>query len=326
MNARSSLAIGFQVWGQHTTWDALMAAGRSIDEHGFEFLFSNDHLLPVPGPGDDPDAGPTGPILDGWMALAGWAGVTRRATLGCLVSGAGYRNPGLLVKLAATLDDATGGGRAVLGLGAGWFEREHRMFGFEYPAIGARLDRLEAQAAAIRGLLDGQEVTVAGRWVTMDRAFVQLGPGARVPLLVGGSGERRTLRIVARYADIWNADGGEPGAIARRNALLDGYCAEIGRDPATIRRTVGLGPPLVRGSAGAARQALATILLGQGMRSTAAATVAAGSPFAGTVDDVVRALVDYRAAGVEGVMFDWPAPFDPATLDALAGPVRDRLG
>jgi len=131
--------MGFQVWSQYVTWQELMAIGREIDELGFDELWSNDHLLPQAAGGVGALGELEGPVFEGWSILFGWAGITRQARMGCLVSGGGYRNPGLLVKMATALDHATDG-RAVLGLGAGWFEREHQAFGFEFPPVGKRLD------------------------------------------------------------------------------------------------------------------------------------------------------------------------------------------
>jgi alkanesulfonate monooxygenase SsuD/methylene tetrahydromethanopterin reductase-like flavin-dependent oxidoreductase (luciferase family) len=324
MTAPPSIGLGFQVWSQFTTWEALMAAARSIDEHDFEALYANDHLMPVASAASRAPSGEHGPVLEGWMVLAGWAAVTRRVRLGCLVSGAGYRNPGLLVKMATALDHASGG-RAILGLGAGWHEAEHRAFGFDYPSLGERISRLQEQARAIRALLDGESVTTSGIWVQMEDAGNDPPPLGDLPLLIGGSGEKRTLRIVAETADIWNGEG-DPEAIRRKNEVLDGYCADIGRDPAAIRRTVGVPPALIRPTATAARESLARILIGHGMAPPEGAETARNTPFVGTEDDIVRALERYRDAGAEAVVFDWPAPFDEATLDALAGPVTQRLG
>jgi len=324
MSAPPSIALGFQVWSQFTTWDALMSAGRAIDERGFEALYSNDHFMPVASSASRSPGGEHGPVLEGWIVLAGWAAVTRRARLGCLVSGAGYRNPGLLVKMATALDHASGG-RAIIGLGAGWHEAEHRAFGFGYPLLGERISRLQEQARAIRALLDGEAVTTRGTWVQMDDARNLPPPRGDLPLLIGGSGEKRTLRIVAETANIWNGEGA-PDAIRHKNAVLDEYCLAIGRDPAAIRRTVGAPPVLIRPTAAAARGALATILAGHGMPEAEAAEAARATPFAGRADDVVRVLDAYRDAGAEAVVFDWPAPFDDSTLDALAGPVTERLG
>jgi F420-dependent oxidoreductase-like protein len=312
-----SLAIGFQVWASHTSWSDLMAAGRSIDERGFETLWSNDHFVPVVGP--EPVTGPIdGPIFEGWSVLAGWAAVTTRARLGCLVSGAGYRNPALLVRMATALDHATQG-RAVLGIGAGWHEREHRMYGFPFPNVGERLDRLDEAAAICRGLLDGQRVTLTGRWyavsdVVNDPPTVQ----SKLPLVIGGSGERRTLRIVARYADWWNGDGDDPAAFARRNRILDEHCEAIGRDPLSIRRTVGQPPPMVRSSTSRARRDLAAVLVRHGMPAAVAPETITANPYAGPVSAVGDRLAAMAEAGASLVIFDWMAPFDPETLDALA--------
>jgi alkanesulfonate monooxygenase SsuD/methylene tetrahydromethanopterin reductase-like flavin-dependent oxidoreductase (luciferase family) len=245
--------------------------------------------------------------------------------MGCLVSGAAYRNPGLLVKVATALDHATGG-RAVLGLGAGWFEREHAAFGFEFPPIGGRLDRLTEAAAICRGLLDGSAVTVDGDWFRTDGARNDPLPvQARLPLAIGGSGEKRTLRVVAERADIWNADGDDPESFQRRNGILDEHCRAVGRSPDAIERTVGLPPPCIRSTREEAVDALAAILERQALPREDALRTAAGSPFAGPAGAVIAELRRYQEAGASAVMFDWPAPFDRRTLEAMAGPVRRAL-
>lgn len=322
MSTPAPLRVGFQVWGQQVTWPELMAAGQAIEALGFDSLFSNDHFYPVVGGPDGPVTGQDGPIFEGWMILAGFVAATERIRLGCLVSGTGYRNPCLLVKMATALDHASGG-RLSLGLGAGWHEREHLAFGYGYPTLGERIGRLEEAAAIVRGLLDGEEVTFAGRWYATDRARNDPPPRqARLPLLVGGSGEKRTLRIVARFADAWNGEG-DPEMIRHKSAVLDEHCRAVGRDPAAIRRTVGLAPPLIRGSRDAARAALAAILERHGLTAEQAAR-AADSPLAGTADEVAALLAAYRDAGAEEVIFDWPSPFDSETLERLAE-VRRRL-
>jgi alkanesulfonate monooxygenase SsuD/methylene tetrahydromethanopterin reductase-like flavin-dependent oxidoreductase (luciferase family) len=319
------LRIGFQVWGNHVRWDELMAVGREIDELGFDDLWSNDHFMP-PIPGADGQVGQLdGPVFEGWSTLFGWAGITRRVRMGCLVSGAGYRNPALLVKMVTALDHATDG-RAVLGLGAGWLEREHRAYGFEFPPLGGRIDRFGEAAAICRGLLDGASVTVAGEWYVMTDARNDPAPiQSRLPLAIGGSGEKRTLRIVARYGDIWNADGDDPASFARRSGILDEHCAAVGRDPASIERTAGLRTPCIRATRDEAMDALAATLERQAIPRSAAVEMASRSPFVGPVETVTDELRRYRDAGLRAAMFDWPAPFDRPTLEALAGPVRDAL-
>jgi alkanesulfonate monooxygenase SsuD/methylene tetrahydromethanopterin reductase-like flavin-dependent oxidoreductase (luciferase family) len=206
-----------------------------------------------------------------------------------------------------------------LGLGAGWHPRDHAAFGFGLPPIRQRLDRLEAQAAAARGLLDGETVTVDRPHVRLDRAVNLPRPvAARMPLMIGGSGERRTLRIVARHADAWNGEG-DVATWARRNGILDEHCATVGRDPLAIRRTVGLPPASVRATRAEAVDALANRLIHNGLPAAEALEVAGASPLAGTAAQVADALAAYRVAGSHEAIIDWPAPFDEATLEALAG-------
>jgi alkanesulfonate monooxygenase SsuD/methylene tetrahydromethanopterin reductase-like flavin-dependent oxidoreductase (luciferase family) len=319
------LRIGFQIWGQYVRWQDLMSVGADIDAMGFDELWSNDHFTPLASGTDGADGGLVGPVFEGWSILFGWAGMTEHARMGCLVSGAGYRNPALLVKMATALDHATGG-RAALGLGGGWFGPEHRAFGWDFPPLGQRIDRFAEAARVCRGLLDGEAVTVAGQWFSTEGARNDPPPvQARLPLVVGGSGEKRTLRIVAETADIWNADGDSPASFARRNGILDEHCAAVGRDPERIERTVGLPPPLIRSTREDAVDALASILERHAVDGTAARRAAQGSPFAAPVDAVTAELREYRDAGASAVMFDLPSPYDPATLEALAGPVRAAL-
>jgi alkanesulfonate monooxygenase SsuD/methylene tetrahydromethanopterin reductase-like flavin-dependent oxidoreductase (luciferase family) len=238
--------------------------------------------------------------------------------LGCLVSSVSYRAPAILVKMATALDHATGG-RAVLGIGAGWHATEHRAFGFALPLLGERLDRLEEAAAICRQLLDGRPATLHGRWFEADGARNNPPPvQARLPLLIGGSGERRTIPIVARYADIWNGEG-DPETFVRKSAMLSERCRDIGRDPATMRRTVGLPPPLIRGDRMEAVAVLAGLLARHGFPTADARSSAEASPLAGTVEQVGAQLRAYQAAGADEVMFDWPLPSDDETLVALAG-------
>ena len=180
--------VGFQVWGQFTTWPELAATARDIERLGFDSLWANDHLFPAAGAAAASPEGIAGPFLEGWMTAAGFALVTSRIPVGVLVSGAGYRNAGLLVKQATALDHLSGG-RALLGLGAGWHQRDHSAFGFDLPPVRERLDRLDEQSAAVRALLDAAgPVTTDGTWVRMDRAVNDPPPVGRLPLMIGGRG------------------------------------------------------------------------------------------------------------------------------------------
>ncbi len=304
------MKIGFQLWGQFVNWPDLLAAAQTVERLGFDSLWSNDHFYPAAG-------GPDGPVLEGWMTLAAWAAATERIPLGCLVSGAGYRNPGLLVKMATTLDHVSGG-RAILGLGAGWHEREHRAFGFRLPSVGQRLVRLDEAAAIVRGLLDGETLTFAGSWYHTDAARNDPAPlQARLPLLIGGSGERKTLRTVARFADAWNGEG-DADTIRHKSSVLDEHCRAAGRDPSRIRRTVGLPPPSIRADREEALESLVAILRRHRFSAEEARQVAATAPCVGTPETAQAVIEGYAAIGIDELVFDLPAPFDLRTLESLA--------
>jgi alkanesulfonate monooxygenase SsuD/methylene tetrahydromethanopterin reductase-like flavin-dependent oxidoreductase (luciferase family) len=300
-----------------------MAAGERIEALGFASLWANDHLMPILGDADGPVLGAEGPVFEGWMTLGAWAARTNRIPLGVMVCGVGYRNVGLTVKMATALDHASAG-RAILGIGAGWHEPEHRAFGYEMLSLGDRISRLDEASLLARAMLDGGPVTVAGRWVSGQDVRNDPPPvQAHMPLLIGGSGEKRTLRIVARDADIWNGEG-DPATYARRNQILDEYCAVVGRDPSEIRRTVGIPPVCIRASRDAAVEALAAIPTRQGGGADARAW-AASSPLANTEAEVVRLLRAWHAAGAEEAIADLPTPIDDLTFERLVGPIRQQL-
>jgi alkanesulfonate monooxygenase SsuD/methylene tetrahydromethanopterin reductase-like flavin-dependent oxidoreductase (luciferase family) len=319
------IRIAFQIWGQSASWPDLMAAGELVERLGFASLFANDHLMPILGDADGPVLGADGPVFEGWMTLGAWAARTTRVPLGMMVCGVGYRNIGLTVKMATALDHASGG-RAMLGLGAGWHEPEHRAFGYEVLSLGDRISRFDEASRVARAMLDGVPFSQDGRWVSAEDIRNDPPPvQARMPLLIGGSGEKRMLRIVARDADIWNGEG-DPATYAHKSTVLDAHCAEIGRDPLAIRRTVGVPPVCIRDSRDAAVEALSAILATQGVGAEQARAWAASSPLADTEEAVAALLRAWGQAGAEEAVIDLPSPLDDETMERMAGPVRDRLG
>lgn len=312
------MRIGLQVWGQFVSWDELMHAGVLIERLGFASLWSNDHFYPAFGSDE-------GPVFEGWMTLAGWAMLTDRIALGCLVSAASYRNPALLVKMATALDHASHG-RITLGLGAGWHERDHRAFGYALLKPSERASRLEDACSIVRSLLSGQATTFLGAHYRAERAHNEPRPygGRRMRLLIGGSGERFTLPLVARYADIWNGEG-DPTTVARKLKILREHCARLGRDPAEIEVTVNLPAPCIRRSRDDALMALATLFERHGLDPAAARASAEASPAVGPSDQVIERLRLYAEIGVQEIVFDTPHPLDVETLALLAGAVREGV-
>ena len=199
---------------------------------GFDSLWTEDHLLADAGDWRQPK-------FEGWAALAALAPLTQTPRIGVLVSAVAFRNPGHVAKLATTLDHITDG-RLVLGMGGGHFQREHEAFGFDFGATpGARLDRLDESLGLIRRLLDGELVTHHGRYYDFVDALCEPRPiQPHVPFMIGGSGPKKTLGIVARYADEWNKSGGSPEVVAESLDILRERCAEVGRDYATIKKSV----------------------------------------------------------------------------------------
>jgi F420-dependent oxidoreductase-like protein len=224
-------------------FDQLLVQVRAAEGAGFGLVTVMDHLNQIPGIGPQDH-----PMLEAWSTLAALARETNRVRLGPLVTGVTYRNPALLAKTATTLD-VISGGRAVFGLGAAWFEGEHDAFGFEFPPIRERMDRLDEALSIARGMFGEQRSTFAGTHyrtedvLNVPRPVQAGGP----PILVGGGGEQRTLRIAAKHADMthWFPIGLK--GLTHKTEVLRGHCEAIGRDPAEIERTVA-APVLVAGT------------------------------------------------------------------------------
>jgi F420-dependent oxidoreductase-like protein len=311
--------FGAAFWIQRTGWPELRDAVLAAEDAGFDTIWLDDHLLSDEGDWQAPK-------LEGWTALAALAPLTTRARLGHLVSANTFRNPGLTAKMATTLDHVSGG-RFILGLGGGWFEREHEAFGLEFGSgFGERLDRLEEAVGLIERLLAGERVTHEGRFYRMDDALCEPRPvQPRLPLLIGGSGPRKTLRTTARHADLWNGYG-SPERIAATSAVLRERCAEIGRPFESIERTVMLDV-VVRGSVAAAHEAFDATLDAHGLGSRVNTT---GDPEAldtgGPPAVVAEYVREFERLGVAEVIWICRSPFDletigrlPETRAALAG-------
>lgn len=219
---------------EDVTWDGWLRVVDFVERVGFESIWTSDHLWTV-------IPGLVKQSLAMWPALTAAALRTTQARFGQLVSPTTYRHPVELAQNAVALDHLSGG-RYILGVGAGWQEREHEAFGFVLPSPGERLTRLREALQVIRQLWTGEPVTYAGRFFQLDGAVLRPKPlrPEGVPILIGGGGEQKTLRIVAEFADEWNPGFTDPDGFVRKNRLLADYCREVGRDPRTIKRTLML--------------------------------------------------------------------------------------
>jgi F420-dependent oxidoreductase-like protein len=213
-----------------TTMDRLRSVAEAAEASGFSSMWVMDHLMQLP-----PLGGPAASILEGYVALGALAAVTKRVELGTLVTGVTYRNPALLAKQIASLDALTGG-RAILGIGAAWYDTEHTAYGWDFPPVKERFERLDEAVAICRGMFDNETFTYTGKHYHVSDARVVPRPQRRIPIMIGGSGERKTLRMVAELADMCNV-GGTAGIVGKKMAILDEHCAAVGRNPADLKRT-----------------------------------------------------------------------------------------
>jgi F420-dependent oxidoreductase-like protein len=299
------IRVGALLWPQTDSWPELRDAALRADQVGVDSLWTWDHLNAIVGPWEQP-------ILEGWTTLAGLAPITSHATLGLMVGANTFRNPGLTAKLATTLDHLSGG-RAILGIGGAWFEREHDAFGIEAwgSGFGERLDRLDEAVGLLRRLLDGEHVTHEGRFYQFHDALCEPRPVQdHLPILIGGSGPQKTLRTTARYADGWNT-GGSPEELARKDATLRERCAEIGRNPDEIERTMS-DWLIIRDDAADARRVLEEALARNGTDFGPDDHAYLGSPR--KIADELRPAVEI---GFRHIITDLMRPYDAETIDRL---------
>jgi alkanesulfonate monooxygenase SsuD/methylene tetrahydromethanopterin reductase-like flavin-dependent oxidoreductase (luciferase family) len=296
--------IGAAFWVQRTDWPSLRNAVVAADEAGADDVWIDDHLLSDEADRDDGK-------LEGWSTLAAVAAVTSRARLGLLVAANTFRNPGLTAKLATTVDHISAG-RAILGIGGGWFEDEHQAFGLEFGSgFGERLDRLAEAVPLIRRLLDGERVSAEGRFYRFSNAVCAPRPiQPHLPILIGGSGPTKTLPLVARSADLWNAYG-SPTSLAASDAILREHCERVGRDPDDVERTVNLNV-VVRSTIDEAERVWAPYAAEHRPRKDEGRLLVGGP-----VDHVAEALAESARVGFRHPILIFRSPWDLETIGAL---------
>ncbi len=272
------VAYAFKTPPQHGTWSEFLSVWKEADQIPiFESGWTMDHFYPLSPPMD-------GTHLESWAMLAALAQATTRLRLGCMVNGMHYRHPAVTANAAVTVDHISGG-RFSLGLGAGWFEPESNAYGIRLGSLQERFDRFDEGLEVITSLLANEHTTFEGRYYQLTNARCEPKPiQSPLPIVIGGSGPKRTLRSVARWAQHWDMVGAaDPAAWQRANETLLGHCERIGRDPAEILRSVHLMWPADAAPAEMAERAAA-----------------------------------FGAAGVDLVIFSMRGPYDPALLEPLA--------
>ena len=298
-----TVSLGVHVGQQAMPMADLRSLWRRLDDAGVDWISVWDHLYEAP---------PLGGTVDHFEALStlgALAADTGNARLGCLVFCVLYRNPGLLAKAATTLDHISGG-RFELGLGAGWHEPEAQAYGYDFPPVGRRMDQLEEAIPLIRSLLTQDRTTHEGEhFRTVDASCLPAPVQARLPIWIGGTGEKRTLRIAAQHADGWNAAYVGADRYRDLNAKADAWCESEGRDPTTLRRGVNLLFALTSDGTD-----VPTVLEGQGWG--AAAPFLADGALGGSIEGAAERVLQYVEAGADEVNIALRAPWDEQMLDA----------
>jgi F420-dependent oxidoreductase-like protein len=275
-------------------FDRIAEIAVTAEDSGFDSVWVMDHFYQIAGVGPRTD-----PMLEAYTLLGGIAARTRRARLGTMVTGVTYRNPALLAKAVTTLD-VVSSGRAILGIGAAWNEDEHGGYGYRFPPIAERMERLEEALQICRAMFTEDSPTFAGRHYSVSGALNvprPLRPGG-IPILVGGSGERKTLRLVATYADACNVFG-DLATVRQKLDALQRHCADVGRDPAEITKT-RLGALVVAETTAEAERIGTAMMAARGMDPARFRDYAV----AGDPDAVCEQVAEFLDAGLDGLIFN----------------------
>jgi F420-dependent oxidoreductase-like protein len=309
------MKLGVHIGQQNMSMAELRKTWTRFDEAGADWISVWDHLYEAP---------PAGGTIDHFEAVSTLGALcadTTNARIGCLVFYVGYRNPALLAKVAATLDHISGG-RFELGIGAGWHEWEAAAFGYDFPSLSVRFRMLQESAEIISSMLSGDRTTFKGEFFrTQDVANLPQPLQAKLPLWIGGVGEKKTLPLAAQYASGWNAAYISPAEFQRLNGVLDAACETIDRDPATIERTVNL-QFVVGADQAEADKALEET---QAFWGPMWPRVRDGA-LIGTPDQVIEQLGAYRDAGAAGVNIALRAPWSSDAIDAWISDVMPAFG
>lgn len=298
------MQIGLMVEGQHAlNWERWQRFLRAAEDLGFAFVFRSDHFTDAGGPLQD--------SLECWTSLTYAATATRRIEFGSMVSPVTFRHPAMLARMAAAVDDLSGG-RLVFGMGAGWQEREHHMFGVPFYDVPTRHAMLEEALEITERLLRSDTPTsFKGKYFSLDEALMLPRPQRRTPILIGGNGPAKTLPLAARFADEWNAVFVSPDLYRERSALLDRLATERGRDPRSIKRSLMTQIGYMRDESELQR------LLNE-EQTTLDVLRRDNRIIVGAPSQVIEQLRAYEAAGVQRIMLQWLVVTDIARLEHMA--------
>ena len=300
------IRFGIQTSQQNVEWGSMLDLWKKAEGWGYDSLWNFDHFYPI-------FVDPNGPCLEGWTTLAALGQATSRVRIGHLVNGNTYRNPCVLAKMAATLDHVTNG-RLNLGIGAGWFELEHNAFGLDFKTVRGRLDALDEACRILKGMFTGEPFSLKGKHYTVDNARGLPVPVQKPhpPIMIGGSGEKILLRIVAEHADMWNTSG-DADRLGHLVDVIRRHGDAVGRDTGQIEKTVMM--PMCYGG-GSEREKFMTQLIAGMQQCTP--DEARRRIMMGSKDECLETVARYGKAGVTHFIFMAFQPVFPDELQAFA--------
>jgi len=303
-----TIRLGFQIpnfsygTGVEQLFPTVIAQAREAESAGFDSVFVMDHFYQLPMLGS-----PDQPMLEAYTTLGALATATERVQLGTLVTGNTYRNPTLLAKVITTLD-VVSAGRAILGIGTGWFELEHDELGYEFGTFTDRFNRLDEALQIILPMLKGERPTFSGKWYRAENALANPRYRDHIPLMIGGSGEKKTIPLAARHFDHLNVIAGFdelPGKVK----IVRERCEEIGRDPATLETSM-----------------LLTVLLDDNVKTDQIPAEMSGRMLAGSADSIAEQVqAKVLDAGIDGVIINMPF-YTPGGVTAVGDALRPLVG
>jgi hypothetical protein len=303
-----TIRLGFQIpnfsygTGVEQLFPTVIAQAREAESAGFDSVFVMDHFYQLPMLGS-----PDQPMLEAYTALGALATATERVQLGTLVTGNTYRNPTLLAKVITTLD-VVSAGRAILGIGTGWFELEHDQLGYEFGTFTDRFNRLDEALEIILPMIKGERATFSGKWYRAENAMANPRYRDHIPLMIGGSGEKKTIPLAARHFDHLNVIAGFD-ELAGKVKIVRERCEEIGRDPATLETSM-----------------LLTVLLDDNVKTDQIPAEMSGRMLAGSADSIAEQVqAKVLDAGIDGVIINMPF-YTPGAITAVGDALRPLVG